>query len=160
MTRYSIDPSVNQIDPKDESAPKDLLFPHMTQKKQVSPTRIFQTRRTPHRGSQSPLLRGCPGPCSMAGSVPGLSLLDASTRLRQQRPECLRPLPNAHRAGRGGGGQNGPCGESPVLPLPQKVCCFPVTGEKTPGTRNRKELSCSRSLRAGSPPPLPGAPPA
>lgn len=83
-------------------------------------------------------------------------------------PGCQYPLaaaatrmpPAVAKCPRGwAGGQNGPCGESPVLPLPQKVCCFPVTGEKTPGTRNRKELSCSRSLRAGSPPPLAGAPP-
>ena len=42
---------------------------------------------------------------------------------------------------RGWTGQNGPCGESPVLPLPRKVCCAPVPREKRPRTRNRKEPS-------------------
>ena len=154
VTRYSIDSSVNQIYPKDESAPKDFLFPHMPQKKQVSPTRILQTRHTRHWGSQSPGL--------------SWSLQHSWQRSWPLTPGCQYPLaaaatrmpPAVAKCPRGwAGGQNGPCGESPVLPLPQKVCCFPVTGEKTPGTRNRKELSCSRSLRAGSPPPLAGAPP-
>ena len=95
VTRDSIDSSVNQIDPKDESAsPKDLLFPHMPQKKQVSPTRIFQTRRTQHRGSQSPLLRGCPGLAAFLAShswmpVPACGGSDQNASGRCQMPTGL-----------------------------------------------------------------------
>ena len=52
---------------------------------------------------------------------------------------------------RGWTGQNGPCGESPVLPLPRKVCCSPVPREKRPGTRNRKEPSTLKEPESPKP---------
>lgn len=52
---------------------------------------------------------------------------------------------------RGWTGQNGPCGESPVLPLPRKVYCSPVPGEKRPGTRKRKEPSTLKEPESRKP---------
>lgn len=128
MTRYSIDSSVNQIYPKDESAPKDFLFPHMPQKKQVSPTRILQTRRTRHWGSQSPGLSW-----SLQHSwqrswplTPGCQYPPAAAATRM--PPAVAKCPRGWAGGR-------------IAPVENHLCCpcFPVTGEKTPGTQNRKE---------------------
>lgn len=52
---------------------------------------------------------------------------------------------------RGWTGQNSPCGESPVLPLPRKVYCSPVPGEKRPGTRKRKEPSTLKEPESRKP---------
>lgn len=100
----------------------------MPQKKQVSPTRILQTRRTRHWGSQSPGLSW-----SLQHSwqrswplTPGCQYPPAAAATRM--PRAVAKCPRGWAGGR-------------IAPAENHLCCpcFPVTGEKTPGTQNRKE---------------------
>lgn len=125
----SIDSSVNQIYPKDESAPKDFLFPHMPPEEAGQPHENFRLRHTDTGVTESGAVLV---PAAQLGSVPGLSLLDAA----------IAPAAAATRISSSGcqmptGLSECPCGESPVLPLVPPACRGAIWDPEPEGNRPR-----------------------